>query len=272
LLVSFLLIATAISKLWMLLTDSFAEIRVGLTREILWLTVAFEFWLAFENLRLRNRRVLAVINTVVFSIFAIFASARWILGYNSCGCSANLELPTWFFVLIDVGIVFWFSSTAENRSQLLIGSRELARLRYDWSPKKRGGLTGLAVFVGLIIVLQFPLAATLRAKVLGEPLIVGIAIFDEELFLEKESTGKIELQNRSTYPAKIIGFSNSCRCFDLADNPNSKILPAYGSVVLPFAIKPKRVGALRQRFDLFLDHPNHFRVNVNVLGFVKGAE
>ena len=55
-LVGLLLTVTAIAKLWMLLTDSFADIRVGLPKEILWLSVAFEFWLAYENFRLRDHR------------------------------------------------------------------------------------------------------------------------------------------------------------------------------------------------------------------------
>ena len=94
-LIGSLLAATALAKLWMLLTDSFADIRVGIPREILWLSVALEFWVAFENFRIRDRQVLAFINTVVFGTFAALASIRWLLGYGSCGCSGNLELPAW---------------------------------------------------------------------------------------------------------------------------------------------------------------------------------
>jgi hypothetical protein len=145
----------------MLLTDSFADIRVRLPKEILWLSVGFELWLAFENFRIRDRRVLAFINTVVFGFFAIFASGRWLLGYTSCGCSGKLELPAWVFIIIDVGIVVWFSATPVKQNLLKDGWQRLVSRWRAWSPEKRGRLSGLALFGGLIVGLQLPIAAPL---------------------------------------------------------------------------------------------------------------
>ncbi len=90
-LIAILLLSTALAKVWMLLTDSFAEVRVSISKEVLWLSVAIELWLAFENVRVRNPQVLAFINTVVFAVFGIFATIRWGLGYGSCGCSGQLD-------------------------------------------------------------------------------------------------------------------------------------------------------------------------------------
>jgi hypothetical protein len=45
-LIGLLLLFTAIAKLSMLMTDSFADVRVGLPKGILWTSVVIELWLA----------------------------------------------------------------------------------------------------------------------------------------------------------------------------------------------------------------------------------
>jgi hypothetical protein len=268
-LIGLLLAATAIAKLWMLLTDSFADIRGGLPKEILWLSVAFEFWLAFENLRIRDQRVMAVINTVVFGIFAIFASARWLLGYTSCGCSGKLELPVWLFILIDVSLLAWFASTSDRRIRLKKGGRELVTWWRYLSREAQGRLFGLVIFCGLVLALQMPIAAPLRTTILGEPAILATVDIRETLTLDQQSGGTVELRNRSATPATIVGVSRSCRCFDLVEDPISQIIPANGCLLLPLVIKPSKPGSLQERFLLFLDHPKQVRLNIEVVSFVN---
>ena len=129
-LIAGLLLFTAIAKLSMLLTDSFADVRVGISKEILWFSVLFEFGLAALNLRLKNINVLALINTVVFASFGFFAGTRWLLGYGSCGCSGNLELPAWIFITIDAAIVACFLRTQTARGRVWAGFPQLMGL---WS-------------------------------------------------------------------------------------------------------------------------------------------
>jgi hypothetical protein len=271
-LIGLLLSATAIAKLWMLLTDSFADIRIGLPKEILWLSVGFELWLAFENFRLRDYRVLSLVNTVVFEFFVLFASVRWLMGYTSCGCSGNLELPAWMFILIDFGIVGWFSTTSNQRNNLAAGCRMLWSSWQNWPPEKRGRWAGLIIFGGLVIGMQLPFAAPLRAMIVGESTIIAVTHLDGELFLNRGAKGTVVIHNRSSQPAKIIGISRSCRCFDLTEYPISKTIPANGRLVLPLVIKPNRLGPLHQRIGLFLDHSKQFRVNVDVVSSISGAK
>jgi hypothetical protein len=271
-LIALLLTATAIAKLWMLLTDSFADIRVGLPKEILWISVAFELWLAFENFRVRDHRVLALINTIVFASFGVFATIRLMLGYGSCGCSGSLELPAWIFILIDVAIVGWFTISGSQRSRVGAGFGQLVQENWSaWSPEKRGRWAGIGLFASLIFVLQLPVTGPLRAMVLGEPPLIATVKVSGDLILNQETTGSVEIWNRSSQPAKIIGISRSCRCFDLVGDPISKIIPANERLSLPLVIKPNKLVLLRQRVELFLDHPDQFRVNVDVFGSVKGV-
>jgi hypothetical protein len=256
----------------MLLTDSFADIRVGLPKEILWLSVAIEAWLAFENFRVRDHRVLSLVNTVVFGFFAIFASGRWLLGYSSCGCSGNLELPPWLFILIDIGIVVWFNATAFQRRKLNAGWQTVWDSWRSWPTEKRGRWAGIVLFGALVIGMQLPIAAPLRAMVVGESPIIAITKLDGALFLNQEMTGTVGIRNRSFSPAQIIGISRSCRCFELTETRISQIIPANCQIVLPLVIKPNKLGPLHQRIELFLDHPKQFRVKIDVVGFVKGVD
>ncbi len=64
----------------------------------------------------------------------------------------------------------------------------------------------------------------------------------------------------------------SCRCFELVEDPVSKIIPANEQILLSLAIKPNKSGPLHQRVNLFLDHPKQFRVNIDVVSSVKGEE
>ncbi len=271
-LIASLLSAPAMAKVWMLLTDPFADIRAGIPKEILWGTVVFELWLAFENLRIRDQRVLASIDVSTFSAFAIFAGVRWALGYASCGCAGNFEVPPWFFLLIDIGIVLGFLSSALRRSLVFDGWHELANWWNGWSAAARGRLAGLLFFVGFIGFLQLPIAATLRASVFGELPILATVKLDGELIVGKESVGNVEIWNRSGRPAKIIGLERSCKCFGLTEGPIAKIIAPNGHISVSLVISPENPGPLHQRIVLFLDHPTQFRMDIDVFGSVKGVE
>ena len=104
----------------------------------------------------------------------------------------------------------------------------------------------------------------------GEDAIQATVTIDDDLTLDIETTGQVELVNRSYQPAKIIGVLSSCRCFDISEDPVSKIIPASGALVLPLVIKPNKVGPLHQRVELYLDHPKQFRVSISVVSSVKG--
>ncbi len=271
-LIASLLSATAMAKVWMLLTDPFADIRVGIPHEVLWITVVLELCLAFENWRIRDIRAMAFLNSIVFGLFASFGGIRWTMGYSSCGCSGNLELPGWMFIIIDVVIVCWFMRSPGQYLQTVSG---LGLLRSYWSRKTsgvKGRLAGLVLFCLSVVSMQLPAAAPLRSILLGEPPIGATVTFDGPLTTERELRGTIKITNRSDTSAGIIGVNRSCSCFDFVENPVMKNLAGGESVILPVRIKPKKSGQLHQRVVLFLDHPKQFRLNVDVIKFVSGVK
>lgn len=270
--VGVLLTCTAAAKLWMLLTDSFADVRVSLPLEILWISVVFEFCLAFVNFRVRRLRMLAAADLFVFGAFAVFGFIRWWLGYSTCGCSGNIEIPLWVFLLIDVGIIGTLIATRTRRAQISAGVRELIAWWNELSSANRGRLVGLGLFLAILLGLQLPAAASLRGSLLGVPSVTASVSFDEELVFGEKTTGVVEIWNRSKRPVKIVGSTLSCKCLELVPTSSSNVVEVDGSILLPFRISPTRPGALHQRVSFFLDHPKQFRVNAEVLGFVNGEK
>jgi hypothetical protein len=280
-----LLTFTALAKLWMICTDPFADIRVGLNSEIIWLSIVFELWLAYMNFRIHNVSILALINVVVFAGFAIFGAIRMALGYSSCGCSGSIEIPGWVFILVDLAIV----ATLVCLSARGLGGNQTTRdttvavgwirqgiweLRSWWqncSSATKGRCAGVGLFGVGVVALQFQLFAPLRAVVLGQPLIQAEVSMPERdsLRVGVESTGEVTLRNLTDTPVKIVGFERSCRCVGFESNPTSQVIPAFGDVALLFSVVPKKPGPVYQRIILYTDHPKQFRVTADVLGSVK---
>ena len=154
LLIAALLLFTAVAKLWMLLTDPFADVRVGIPKGILWFSVLFEFALAFLNLRHQDVKLLSFINTVVFASFGLFATARWLLGYGSCGCSGNLEFPAWGFILVDGLVVAWCILNKARSHQAVEGGMHLLQSFQGLSPEAQGKWSCVAF--ALVILFSGP--------------------------------------------------------------------------------------------------------------------
>jgi hypothetical protein len=243
-LIGLLLTATAIAKLWMLLTDSFADVRVGIPKEILWLSVAFELWLAFENFRLRDHRVMAFINTIVFAAFAIFASTRLVMGYKSCGCSGSLEIPAWVFIFADLVIICWFTICGSLRS------------RNGWSIRNLMILFDSKFAAGVFCAVIFCLmqSVTIRDLIrwnLGE-MALSASVSDIEASADKWKA-KIVVKNIIEVPVEIISTSRSCNCVEFQGEIGA--IPPGGERIFQVSINRnyETSRSSLQRVLLFLD-------------------
>ena len=271
-LIGCLLTVTAVLKLWLLITDPFADVRVGLPKEMLWISVGFEVWLAYINFRVAENRLLLFADMVVFSVFGIFAIIRLSMGYTSCGCTGSIEVPPWLFPLLDAGIVLGLAIVSRKERPIASGIEQLIATWQRWSPEKRGRLVGLSMFLAIFTGIQTPVAAPLRAAVFGEPKIqISVRVADT-LRVGEETSGEVEFWNRSSLPARVVGVSRSCRCFDFRNDANGLVLPPHSRISPDLVIQPRKSGPLHQRIEMFVDHPERFRVNVDVVGFVKGED
>ncbi len=251
----------------MLLTDPVADLKVGLPTPLIWGVVLLEIAAAYTNWMSRNAALVALLNICLFGTFGIFAAFRWTQGFASCGCTGSISVPPWVFLLIDFAIVSWFVVFKFWRREACRGAINIIKIWNSRSQRMRGLVAGVASFFVLGACLQFPMLAWLNASVFLNQPIKSVAMFNDKLRFESTSVGKVAIYNSSTTSARIVGLWRSCNCLELED-PHGIVIPANGECNLEITVQPIAIGQLRQRAVLFLDHPNQFRLNVNVSGFV----
>ncbi len=83
-----LLIFTALAKLWLLLTDPFADIKVGMPVSLLWATVVLEISVATLTFSPGVSQRLKWFSLFgIHVLFLIVSVSRFLLGFESCGCA-----------------------------------------------------------------------------------------------------------------------------------------------------------------------------------------
>lgn len=144
----------------------------------------------------------------------------------------------------------------------------MKKLWISWSPKARGRLVGLAFFLGVIGFLSLYLASPLRQLIFGDGPAAIVARVEniDQWVVGKEAKCQVEISNRSNLPTKIVGITDSCSCLNFDENLVPQVIPPNGKLTLPFSIKPYIAGPIHQRVILFLDHPKHFRMHIDVVG------
>ena len=264
--IALLLTTTAVLKLSMLLTDPFADIRVQLPKKVLWLTVGFELWLAYLNFRVRKFHVIAFVDLVVFSVFGSLAGIRWTFGFTSCGCSGNLDLPVWFFMLLDVGILFGLFSFSAFRRAIPMGYNELLSIYSRIPIHRKGQVAGLMAAVGILVLMEMEVFAPARIRILGASPISATILNSGNMTVGLPCRTKVSLINRSKSSANVVGLFKSCSCVVFETMPI--FIPANSTWTTEITITPKYVGNFHQRVVFFLDHPEQFRLKIEVLGNV----
>ncbi len=271
-LIGLLLSVTAILKLWMLLTEPFVDVRLILSREVLWVVVVFELCLAYANFVFGSRKWLPAIDILVFTAFGIFSCVRYLLGYDGCGCAGAIEIPNLVFIVTDFVIVAILALCCWYQNNRLFGLLELKRHLKSLKAEQKGVLFGLSVFLLGLFLIQLPIAEKFRVMVLGGQRISGKVEVVDDVRLGRETIGLARLTNLSDHPARVMGSAKSCSCFALARDIQGTVIPANSTVTVPVVIRPKEAGQLRQRIDIYLQHPEQFRVCISVFSFAKGSE
>ena len=265
-LIGMLFFVTASLKCWLLLTDPFADIKGGFPTAILWLMVVCEFALAFWNFVPRPQDVLKFVDVTTFLILAIIASSRWILGYTSCGCAGSVEVAPWLFVVIDIGVLICFLGFQRSRAGTISGFRKLLIAFTALNQARQGQIVGIIGLLFFLIVCQLGTFATMRVQLFGELELEADAILESQLIAGNLVDRSVTISNRSNHAATIVGVDRSCNCVSFA--ANGVVLPPNSSSLLAISISPEKLGQFHQRLIVFLDHPNQFRMNIDVFGNV----
>ncbi len=220
-LIGCLLAFTATAKLWMLMTDPFADVRLILSREVLWVVVIFELSLAYANFVFGSRKWLPAIDILVFTAFGIFSFVTVLLGYDDCGCAGGFRIPSVFFVITDFAIVTVLAASSLYQHNRFFGLQELKRHLQSLRAEQKGLLLGFSVFVLGLFLIQLPIAEKLRMMILGGRHISGKVEIAGDILLGQDSIAMARLTNLSDHPATVLGSAKSCSCFVLARGCNS---------------------------------------------------
>ncbi len=237
----------------------------------------------------------AAIGTTFGPMILVMVDASWLLGYGSCGCSGNIEIPATLFIAIDWAIVAWFVTGGfgfvRHPWEAIVSMKiEFSRCWHAQSAVSRQRWLGGGLFAAALGLMQLPVAQPVWTAIMGKPAIVAAVAFEGDLRLNQTQAGSVTINNRSNQAAKVIGMDRSCRCFELADGYLKKgadpleahqffkvnTLAGEGqtpfSDSLPLVIKPNKTGLIQQRIVLFLEHSESFRVPINLAVFAKGDE
>jgi len=104
-LIGCLLAVTAILKLWMLLTDPFADITAQTPRLLLWIAFYVEVALVAALLSRLDNATKWIMASLVFCAFGCFSLTRLLLGYASCGCTGAISVPPWASLVLNIAVI-----------------------------------------------------------------------------------------------------------------------------------------------------------------------
>lgn len=248
-LIAFVLALTAGLKGWVLATDEFADIKTGVSKSLLAVTIAFELFVAFCNIAKRPNRALWLLNISLILAFVAFSLNSVYLGKQNCGCAGFLEIPPSytlaFNVLLLVILLSLFSrlpnELSDKSSQLLLG-------RY----------AAFALVAGIVWLADIP---SLTHK--GFPPVQ----FELKNAVAGEATVQlVPIENRFSQNMQIIGYRKSCGCFSIP--ASFQTAGPGGTMEVPIQVTPQKPGWFHQRVVFYLDSSFGSTIAVDIFGDV----
>ena len=262
-LIGLLLAVTAILKLWMLLTDPFADLTAQLPRSVLWVAFYVEFSLVLILASRLGESVKWGTALLVFIGFWLFSCFRLILGYSSCGCTGSLSVPPSISVMLNTGVIAFLIYCRPARllaNGIFRSSAELGRFQ-NWRRVLGGHLLSFALACACVVAFVFIFAPfSSEAAFSAESVDVGAVVVGETVSFE------CKIKNLTSKQTRIIGSKSACNCLVVVHNDAS--IPGEGVLVQQCQLNARKEGPLRQRLLFYTDNPIQGSVCVNVSGIV----
>ncbi len=255
-LIGCLLLSTAVAKLWMLLTDPFADLKTGTSISLLWAAVFVELAVVWVLASRATGESKWLVLLVFFSSMTAVSTYNLLSGRLTCGCAGSFPLhPAWvlgFDVLVVVILLLC-------KSLRLLNYRLIVRE----SAETFGGTASAALTVAIAVILwQSPRVKSLVQASLGE-LDVSAEVSGQNND-DASFSARIHLCNRTDRPVEIIAIGKSCYCVNLAGD--QRTVPAHGTVRFNATIERSRQApeSGAQRLVFYLDAPRQRVLPVNL--------
>jgi hypothetical protein len=256
----------AVLKGWLVLTDSFADLRTGYPITILYLAIVFELvaaaWLIFG----RDATIKWLILAVAISLFLFVSLIRYSIGITGCGCLGSVELPRWLLplnsALVLAGLVVF---ACHPRSRTLFRFREITQdLRKKLSnPTTVGGLVCLVLIVSGLAFFPWVQDYPIVTSFLGESPMPVVKYSAGDLSVDESADLVIPWRNGTSAKVVFLGSQTSCTCVGLTNSQLSA--DPQEQVELKVNVRPRKPGLFHQRIVCFVDHPQQDRLTLDVI-------
>ncbi|MEQ1905360.1 MAG: hypothetical protein ABL888_14315 [Pirellulaceae bacterium] len=243
------LLFTAVLKLHLLLTDSFADIKTGNSLPLLWLAVFAELGVVWIVFSMANDRLKWLALISLFSVMSVFSTYNICNGKTNCGCAGSVEIhPAWVlgFDLVAVSLLFAL------RRQLSVDS---VRTTFSILSKNLGLYAGFLTVAIVFIAFQ---SRTLRNSLTFgyfQDSIKTAPIQLGKIAVGKSVKCKLQLCNRSKQDRRIVGLNTSCKCLVPDEVVVHSTIAGQSDREINFMLFSNRVGSFHFRVLFFLDSP-----------------
>jgi|GEM_PF-1167754 len=268
-LIGCLLTVTAGLKLWMLMTDPFADIVTGFSVWVLWFGILCELLLVSLLLSPVELSLKIGFSFVLFGAFFIISISRSLMGFENCGCAGVASFKPWVAVVFNGSIIAVLYITAiMNESGLRVISKAIVKAIIGMDKQVFGAICG----AGMVLLLGVILSMNDTSRAMFSYFIAKPNVQADSVNIGKRSPHELMIvpvvfRNASRFPVTITGSTKSCVC--ISADALGKTIPPFGSLTIDVAVKASTTGRFRQRFVCFLDFPLQPVVAVDIFGFWK---
>lgn len=194
--IAIVLVIAAIAKLTLVLTDPFADLVAGWPLGVLWMALIVETSVIVVLFGRNSYSVKWSVSFALFAILLLISLARFLLGFESCGCFGSIVLPSYASALISVAILSLLIVSAIRMHQpiLEILRRGTRAIQDELAPQARQWI-GFMIVLSFFTILTFePVKQRLQQMIFSEGVIAAPLMIDD-LVVGQSHQGEITLHN-----------------------------------------------------------------------------
>jgi Protein of unknown function (DUF1573) len=251
------LAASALMKVHLLLTDPFADIRVGVPASLIIASTCVELFAVIFVLGSRHSKTVHSVLLATFAVFLLVSAINVLLGANKCACGGALQLPPIVFLGIDVLalIALFFVRPPVAGTE--------RPFPWNWVQFALGVVT---VFAGYAFANHSAAGRELIARYLSDREVLSDAVELGKKPINETARCELKLRNVSAQSVHVVGVKKSCSCI-IPENRFPMAIRPGESAELAIQVKPDKAGDMHQRIRLFLDSKRQPYLDINVFAF-----
>jgi hypothetical protein len=257
--VALVLLATGGLKIHQLLTDPFADLKIGYSRFWLWGAGMAEVGVGVFVFWNRITSLSWWILTVLFLVLMLFASWNIWNGQSDCGCAGAISISPWVFWLFDIGVLACLIALRPSREVtpiIQVGSS---------SGSTWGALLGGFLVIFLFLAFQADAVPSSLASWLGRRPLANVRVDLGQRAGLNPFDQTVILSNPTDQDMRIVGVEKSCKCV-VWHHSALPTLSSRGTAEITLTVLPTSKGPFHQRVKFYVDSPQQYSFAVDIVG------